>query len=61
MSRRGHGFGRTYTPRKGTSRPMIAGQGRTCERCGQPIKPGDLMQYRDRNGERITAHALCDE
>lgn len=40
---------------------MIAGQGHTCERCGQPIKPGDLMQYRDRNGERITAHALCDE
>ena len=47
--------------RSGTSRPMTAGRPGTCERCGAPIRPGDLIQARDRAGERVITHALCDE
>ena len=54
-------YGRSGEYRSGTSRPMTAGRPGTCERCGAPIRPGDLIQARDRAGERVITHALCDE
>lgn len=64
MTRRGRRvvYGRSGGAyRSGTSRAMTAGHPATCDRCGAPIRPGDLIQYRDRAGARAITHALCDE